>query len=50
LIRQQRAQQQQAAQAAVMAQQGAAIAKDLGAAGPDGRDAAAEAAAQLGIV
>lgn len=50
LIRQQRAQQQQVAQAAAMAQQGAAIAKDLGTAGEDGRDAAAEAAAQLGIV
>jgi hypothetical protein len=50
LIRQQRAQQQQVMQAAAMAQQGAAVARDLGAAGEDGRDAAAQAAAQLGVV
>lgn len=50
LIRAQRAEQQLAAQAAAAAQQGAQIARDLGAAGAGGRDAAAEAAAQLGIV
>lgn len=48
LIRQQRAQAQQAAQAAAMAQQGAAIAKDLGAAGPGGREAAQQLAARVG--
>lgn len=50
LVREQRAQQQAAAQQAAMLQQGAAVAKDMGAAGADGRDAAAEAASQLGIV
>lgn len=50
LIREQRQAQQAAAQQAAMLQQGAAVAKDMGAAGADGRDAAAEAAASLGIV
>lgn len=40
LIRQQRQQAQAAAQQMAMAQQGATVAKDLGAAGADGRDAA----------
>lgn len=50
LIRQERAQAQAQAQAMAAAQQGAAIAKDLGAAGADGRDAAVDAARQVGVI
>jgi hypothetical protein len=50
LIREQRQAAQAQAQQMAMAQQGAAVAKDLGSAGSEGRDAAVDAARQLGIV
>lgn len=50
LIREQRAGQQQRAEQAALAQQGAQVAKDLGAAGEEGMSAVANVARQLGIV
>lgn len=50
LIRQQRQAQQAQAQQMAAAQQGAQVAKDLGAAGTDGRNAAVDAARELGIM
>ncbi len=49
LIRADRAKQQAVQQKMAMAQQGAGVAKDLGAAGPEGIDAGVRAAQQLGI-
>jgi hypothetical protein len=50
LVREQRAAAAQKQQQIAAAQQGAAVAKDLGAAGVDGRDAAVQAAQQLGVI
>lgn len=50
LIRENRAKAQAQAQQAAMLQQGAAVAKDMGAAGEEGLSAAAQAARQLGVI
>lgn len=50
LIRADRAEREAAAQRAAMLQQGAQVAKDMGAAGEDGRTAAVGAAQQMGVL